>query len=245
MSQYLKYKKALEKFIDSIKNDEEIIGILISGSYYRKKLDKNSDIDIHLILDKSCEYRERGNVWIDGIEIEYFKNPPQQIRSYFKKEKDSPHTADMFVNSIVVRKSTKIIDELIEEAKQILLNKPKKFEKSEIEISKYHLNDLYKDLDDCVEKKDKIGFSFVKQKIIDECIFIVLGLKQIRRTKEKRLFAQIEQIDPVLSKLIEETFEEEILKTDKIKELVEHTEKCLGGKRSKEWVLKSDLDLYN
>ena len=50
-------------------------------------IDKNSDIDIHVILNPECDYRERGNLWIKGIEIEYFKNPPVQIKSYFQKEK--------------------------------------------------------------------------------------------------------------------------------------------------------------
>lgn len=171
MNRQEKFEKAVEKFIDFVKDDKEIIGILITGSFISSELDKNSDVDIHLILDEKCNYRERGNTWIDGVEVEYFKNPPRQIRSYFKKETESPHTANMFVDSIVKYKSTEVVDYLIEEAKQIVQKRiPEKLSLNEKEILKYHLDDLYKDLEDCSAIKDKIGFSFVKNKLIDECI---------------------------------------------------------------------------
>jgi predicted nucleotidyltransferase len=239
----LKYKRAVQKFIENVKNDREIIGILITGSYVNSGIDKNSDVDIHLILNEKTDYRERGNLWIDDVEIEYFKNPPRQIRSYFEKEKESPHTADMFVNSIVEYKISDVIDDLIEEAKLIIESQPKKLSDTEKELSKYHLDDLQKDLDDCLVKKDRTGFHFVKNKIIDECIFIVCRFYQIRRTKEKRLFARIEHIDSEFAKLIEEVLEEDILQTDKMNSLIKYTENLLGGKREKDWVLKSGLDL--
>lgn len=243
MDQKRKYKKAIEKFINSIKEDNEIIGILVSGSYVIAELDKNSDVDIHLILDEKCDYRERGNTWIDGVEIEYFKNPPQQIRSYFEKEKESPHTAEMLVNSIIKYKSSKVIDELIEEANKILEEIPDKLKDFEIEISKYHIDDLFKDLMDCFEKKDKLGFYFVKSKIINECIFIIFRLKQFRTPKDKRLFVKIKEVDAKFAEKIEEAIDEDLLKLEKIKNLVRFVEKHLGGKRDKEWKLKSNLDL--
>lgn len=237
------YEKAIEIFVDSIKSHEEVIGILVCGSFVRSELDKHSDIDIHVVLDEKCDYRERGNTWIEGIEIEYFKNPPKQIRSYFKQEKESPHTADMFVNSIVKYKASEIIDELIEEAKIILGTEPQKLKEFEIETSKYHIDDLFKDLKDCFENNDKLGFYFVKSKIIDECIFVFSKLKQFRKTKEKRLFSQIKKIDSEFAEKIEDAIEEDLLTIKKIKILVEHLENLLGGKRSKEWTLKGELDL--
>lgn len=53
----------------------------------------------------------------------------------------------------------------------------------------------------------------------------------------------INEIDTELSELIEKVFEEEILQTKKIKELVKYTENLLGGRRNKEWILRSELDL--
>ena len=92
---YKKYIAASKVYVEKEKLNEDVIGVIISGSMKYSTIDKNSDIDIHIILDPKCEYRERGNLWIKGIEIEYFKNPPAQIRSYFNKEKKSPHTAHM------------------------------------------------------------------------------------------------------------------------------------------------------
>lgn len=102
---------------------------------------------------------------------------------------------------------------------------------------------MIKDLIDCLVRKDKIGFSFVKTKLIDECIFVVFSLKQVRETKRKRLYTQIKEEDAKLSDLIAEAMEEKLLKTDKISKLVKYTKKLLGGKRKKKWTLKSGLDL--
>lgn len=243
MNQQIKFEEATEKFLDLIKNDKEIIGILIAGSFVRSELDKNSDVDIHLILDENCDYRERGNTWIDGVEIEYFKNPPKQIRSYFKKETECPSTANMFVDSIVKYKSSEIIDDLIEEAKQIIKIKSESLSKNEKEILKYGINDLYKDLEDCLDKNDRTGFHFVKNEIIDECISIFLKLNRQYRVKEKNLFALLGKIDSNFSKLVENTLTEHLLQMKQIKELVEYTENLLGGRRNKEWILRTNLDL--
>jgi predicted nucleotidyltransferase len=242
VNQQTKYQKAINKFIQSIKDDDEIIGVLLAGSFVRSELDKNSDVDIHVIIDEKCNYRERGNLWIEGVEIEYFKNPPKQIRSYFKKEKD-PHTADMLADSKVIYKSSEIIDELIDEARQILRVTNAKPDINELELFKYVVDDLFKDLEDCLVKNDKIGFSLVKTKLIDESIFIFIKLKQVRETKRKKLFAKIKDLDSEFAELIAGAVEERLLEKEKISNLVKYIENLLGGKRTKKWVLKSDLDL--
>lgn len=233
----------MDIFVDSVKFDKSIIGIIVCGSFIKNKIDKNSDIDIHLILKEVCDYRERGNTWINGVEIEYFKNPPRQIRNYFKKEKASPHTADMLAKGKLIFKKSQIIDDLIDEANSILAKKPKELTSVELEISKYHLDDLRKDLEDCLDKKERVGFGLVKNKIIDECIAVLFGLKRIRKDKRKRLFGQIKGIDPDLAKLIRSVFEESDFKTEKLKSLIEYTETLLGGERKREWVLKGKLDI--
>jgi predicted nucleotidyltransferase len=237
------YPEAIKKYIASVKNDKNIIGIVVCGSYVRNELDNNSDIDIHLILRPDCDFRERGNTWIDNVEIEYFKNPPKQIRSYFEKETKSPHTADMLANGKVLLKKSPIIDDLVLEAKEILNKKPRELTPLEIEISKYHLDDLRKDLEDCLERENGVDFSLVKNKIIEECIDLLFWLKRIRRGKRKRLFEQIKDIDSYFGGLLAKALQEKNLRIENIKTLIEYTETLLGGKRPLEWVLKSSLDM--
>ncbi len=243
VNQQLKFKIAIEKFIDSVRNADDIIGILITGSYVRLEIDENSDVDIHLVLEPNCNYRERGNRWVGGVEIEYFKNPPQQIRSYFEQEIDSPHTASMFADARVEYKSSVVIDELIEEAKQIISHLPPKPNDLTKELSKYFLDDLFKDLKDCQVNRNEIDFRFVKIELIDRCIDIMCSLRQFRRAKEKKLFAQIRQKDQSFAGLLLSALKENDLQLKETKVLVEYVEALLGGKRSKEWTLRSGLDL--
>ena len=72
---------SLEKFIDKWKNKKDVVGALVCGSYITGNPSPHSDIDIHILLSNSTNYRERGNEYIDGILIEYFANPfPQHIK---------------------------------------------------------------------------------------------------------------------------------------------------------------------
>ena len=47
---------------------------------------KYSDVDVYIVLSDMIDWRERGNVIIDGVLVEYFANPVKQIRHYFEKE---------------------------------------------------------------------------------------------------------------------------------------------------------------
>jgi len=69
-----KHEVALKKFVDKQKKNPNVIGMVISGSFVHYKPDKNSDLDVFVVL-KDSEYREKGNTWINGVEVEYFINP--------------------------------------------------------------------------------------------------------------------------------------------------------------------------
>ncbi len=236
------YEAAIQQYIDQIKDQEEVIGILITGSYIRGQPDKHSDVDIIVVLHPDCEFRERGNTWIDGVEIEYFQNPPQQIRSYFIKEKNSPHTAHMLVNSDLRYKAHPVIDELIEEARVILETPPAPMTDFQLKFERYGLDDLEKDFKDTIDKNDPVAKELMRFKIINKCIDVLMKVNQERRFKIKGLGQQIEAIDPPFFQL----FQNAILNKEKdesLFNLIRYTEQLIGGKRSTEWVLRSKLDL--
>lgn len=237
------YKEASRLYVQREKQQEDVIGIIVSGSMLYAQLDKNSDIDIHLILSPDCDYRERGNTWINGVEIEYFKNPPAQIRSYFKKEQKSPHTAHMLAFGELVYGDSEVIHELIGEAKAMIGAKPLKLRGFEIELEKYFLDDMYKDLEDALTHENFMGANLIRAKMINRCIDIFCKIYQIRRGKDKRLNQQIESIDPAFLKGIELAMGERGNGIALITQLREDTEKLLGGRRTQEWKLRSGLDL--
>ena len=97
-----KFDLALNKFAEKHKQNKHVIAILVTGSYIHSKPDKNSDLDVCIIVDESTT-RERGNTWVNGVEIEYFINPVKQVRHSFDTEIDSPQLAHMFANSKVIQ----------------------------------------------------------------------------------------------------------------------------------------------
>ncbi len=241
--QLKKYLEASKIYIEKEKIKEEVIGIIVAGSMVYSTLDKNSDIDIHVILDQNCTYRERGNTWVNGIEVEYFKNPPAQIRSYFKKEKKSPHTAQMLAEGKVVYQNSKVIDELIATAKTIINQTPPALKEFEIELDRYFIDDFYKDLDDTVINNDPVGAKLIRSKIINRCIDVFCKIHRVRREKDKRLQKQIEQLNPSFNQKVQLALLENWNETLSIEQLKIATENQLGGPRTKEWKLRSNLDL--
>lgn len=238
-----KYIEASSTYVEQEKLDGDVIGIVVSGSMKHSVIDKNSDIDIYVILDDRCEYRERGNLWIDGIEIEYFKNPPSQIKVYFDKERKSPHTAHMLAHGELVYGSSRLIDELITTAKNIIAEKPNELKNFEVELEKYFLDDLFKDFEDAIINDDSIGASLLRSKLIDRSINVFFKTRQLWRNKDKRISKQIEKVDERFKTKIIAAQSEKWNNDKALKELVREAEILLGGRRTKEWKLRSALDL--
>lgn len=238
-----KFKNALNKFVEQQKQDPNVIGIIVSGSYIHSVPDKNSDLDVYVLLNES-EMRERGNTWIDDVEIEYFINPIKQVRKYFETEigDKAPCTAHMFANSEIQYQKGSALQDLIDEAKNILSRPQKQMGSVEIELAKYFIDDMQKDLEDVFIRKDIFAFSLVSNEIISKSLQIFLGLKGVQKEKNKRLADQLEKVDPeyavVFFLAVKETDIEK--KFHLLNKLVTYTENLLGGKRPKEWKLKSE-----
>lgn len=70
-----KWEIVLRKFLSKYENEPFYEGAIACGSYVSGNNNEYSDIDVHIVLKENNEWRERGNVLIDGILVEYFANP--------------------------------------------------------------------------------------------------------------------------------------------------------------------------
>jgi predicted nucleotidyltransferase len=77
------WEKAVEKFIKPWRAKKNVIAALVAGSYVTGKPNPRSDLDVYIVTKPGTRWRERGNKRIDGFLVEYFVNPPEQIRKYF------------------------------------------------------------------------------------------------------------------------------------------------------------------
>lgn len=68
----------------------------------------------------------------------------------------------------------------------------------EIELAKYTIDDLIKDLEDGLIKKDNIAFSLISQRLLSVLLETFYSFHRIYADKEKRLQVQLQKIDPKL-----------------------------------------------
>ncbi|MBW3019389.1 nucleotidyltransferase domain-containing protein [Candidatus Woesearchaeota archaeon] len=242
-----KFDKALAKFIKIQKKDPKVIGILVSGSYVHSKPDPNSDIDTYVITETG-KMRERGNTWVDGVEIEYFKNPVRQIKDYFKTEKGTkmPCTVHMFANGKVMYAKNKKMAELVKQAKLLVKQPAKKMTNLDFQWARYALDDLEKDLEDIYLKGDKFGFHQISLDILEYCFNHFFKVKRLPAEswlarKPKRMSEKLQKADAKFASLYKTALLEHDMKKkyQKLKKLIKYLEPCLGGKRPKEWKLVS------
>ena len=142
-----KYEQVLEKFLLAYKNHPYFEGAVLCGSYASGNQTSASDIDVHIVMSDACELRERGNVFVDGMLVEYFINPIFKIKETLEREfqEYGSATANMFgYGKILYDKTGKVA-----EVQQLAWSY---FEKDFVPLSFYQLkNDLYHVWDDMDE----------------------------------------------------------------------------------------------
>lgn len=157
-----KWEVALDKFLESWRNNREVSAILVCGSYVTGNPTENSDVDIQIILKRGCEWRERGNKIVNGILIEYFANPPERIIGYLEDDQKRRRKieAHMLVTGRIIFDKEGEAKKLKELARTYLGKKFEKMPKFKIEFAKYHAFDMADNLEE-VYKRKTYDFEFV------------------------------------------------------------------------------------
>jgi hypothetical protein len=156
------WQEALNTFLHGWKENGHITGAMVCGSYITGSPSKHSDIDVHLLLSDDLDWRERGNKVVDGYLVEYFINPPRQIRKYFEEDYSDHRTMSMvqFLTGQVVWDKTGSIAILKQEAQE-WIDKPYETQnETVIELRKYAIWDMWDNLQDCAER-GRVDFSFI------------------------------------------------------------------------------------
>jgi len=151
------WEKALDKFLVDWRDREDVIGILVCGSYITGDPSRHSDIDLHIITSEENDWRERGNKIVNEYLIEYFVNPPRQIREYFREDHqtNSISASTQFVTGRVILDRDGIVAHLKKEAQDWINKEFNELDSSSISIMKYALWDSLDNLRDLYEKKSK------------------------------------------------------------------------------------------
>ena len=165
------WEKATDKFIRKWKNKKEVVGALVCGSYVTGNPTKHSDIDINIILDNKCNWRMRGDEYVDGYLMEYLVNPPKQHEIYFKEDIQQKRKGNihMFLTGKVLFDKTGDVEKLIQSARKWDKKKYKKSNEALIEINKYFLWDKKDNLEE-VFMRNKEDFYFVYYNFLNDIL---------------------------------------------------------------------------
>lgn len=167
----MNWEEKLNKFLETFEHKDDMIGVLVCGSFITGSPSTHSDLDVHIILKDKVTYRERGNKIIDGLLIEYFSNPPKQIKKYFEEDYKniSSMSQTQFATGKIIQDTNGIVQSLKDEAERMLSKKFADIDTSINELQKYGLWDMLDDLKDLYEK-GKDDFDFIYYVCLDKLI---------------------------------------------------------------------------
>lgn len=251
------WQNALNKFLANWKDRDDVIGIVICGSYITGSPSDRSDIDLHIVLSDEVKWRERGNQYIDGFLIEYFVNPPRQIRNYFKEDFNDRSTMSMiqFITGKIIVDKIGVIAQLRKEANDWKEKKYDELDSAIKEIKKYMLWDTYDNLLDCYES-NRADFDFVYHQslfvLFSEYCFL-LNIEQIPYYQITRYLTDIYYLQKYLkAPFPDENFAILFLKATEAKDrelmitlygkLLEHVYKHTGTFRIDGWHIKTPVE---
>jgi predicted nucleotidyltransferase len=221
--------------------DPNTMAVLLVGSYANAIPNENSDLDIY-VIQETGGMRERGNTWKWRVEIEYFINPIKQVYEYLKNDPlIRPITAHMLSTSIIIYVNEvfrKEFDILMSEARKIMSAPIPSLSQTEIELFKYTIDDIIKDLKDLKETNNEFSYNLVAMGLTENCVNYLFRLHEEKIVKSKLMKYKIQEIDSVFFNLLNKVFENNYDLTTVI-ELSSYCENLLGGPREKEWKLRS------
>lgn len=152
----------IDKFLTNYKNNDYFIGAVLSGSYASGNENENSDIDIYVITNDSISYKERGMKLVDGQLVEYFINPISQIKKYLKEEQDNKYCLDirMLSNCKIIIDKTGEVQELVNDAKNVLKKGPIELDEYTYKINCYMVWSRFDELEIKYKRHEDIEFNY-------------------------------------------------------------------------------------
>jgi hypothetical protein len=215
------WEEAVTEFLKDWKNNNDVTGAMICGSYITGNPSKRSDIDIHIILSDDIFWRERGNKLTNGFLVEYFANPPKQIREYFREDFHDHSTMSMvqFITGKILFDNTGVINELKIEAKEWLEKKHDGLNDTLLELKKYAIWDDLDNLKDCFEQQ-RVDFYFIYSNSLLRLFKAYCAFLKLEDIPYYQIFSYLS--DPkYLDKYLKKCFQDEVFKLIFIKGLQE------------------------
>ena len=191
-----KWKRALSLFLEEYEDNDDVIGALLCGSYASGNETNNSDIDVHLILKDSVDYRQRGVKEVNGFLIEYFMNPIRILKKEIEEENiDGGNcTTTMFAYGKIIYDLEGKVKELQDFATDYF-DKPLKDKSiNQIKMNNYHIWDLLDELKTALDEKSN-NFELIYYNLLSKiynCYAEYLNIPKLAISKTYKILSNEE-----------------------------------------------------
>lgn len=185
------WEVALQKFLKRYDKKPFFEGAVLCGSYASGNQNAFSDIDINVLISDTQNWRERGNVIIDGFLIEYFINPIKRIRKEFQLDVQRGRTtcADMFVYGRIIADKKGLVGALQKEGALFLKKPIPKYKRSDLALDFYIAWNALDELHSLAREKKSLGLAY--NYLLEGLINLYFKAKRIPKlplTKLEKIF---------------------------------------------------------
>ena len=159
-----KMEEALNEFIEHWKSKRRVVGILLTGSYAVEQQNRNSDIDIRLIINNTNGKSIKGLTTINGYKFSYLGRSAESTKKKFSSDflNYNKFEARIFTIGKILYDRKDEVRNLIETAK-IYLNTPfitKKINKEELNTRMYTIYSYKTYLDSLDEASPYFAYTY-------------------------------------------------------------------------------------
>lgn len=227
----------------------DILAILGFGSSFNVgEIKPNSDLDLYIVIGNNGK-KYRGVMFADGVEVDYFAYPLEQLEYDWKKVRsgENPRLTVAYIlgDSRLIFDPYSKLKEIRREAKLFLKKDvSKKLTRPYLTISKYFIKDYLKDIEDNLRDGDVFSWQYNVSLLLNDLINIFCQFHGIPLVKAKYQGSEIAKKDKNFVRIYELIANSSSLKrrTEAIKKLASYCLKKIGDPLPNEWELVRSVD---
>jgi len=189
-----------QEFLENLKGREDVLGIILFGSYARGNHRSDSDVDLVVILNegyrRAVEYKYK-----QAFEIIY--TTAEGALDFWKSHKDD--CANLWEVAKILYDKDGTIETLKQEAENVIREGKKRIDSYQIGQFKFSAEDELSAVESLIEN-DSTTANLVLQKTVSSLTELFFDLRQLWTPAPKQIFKKIQEIKPELYTLLQDFY---------------------------------------
>lgn len=227
----------LKEIMNKYKRDKDVLGIILFGSLARGKFDEYSDIDVYLLTKRKKKY-SRTNFLSGKFRIDILIDSVKEAKKYLCEDRYNVRrvTSHMLACGKIIYRRTKDIEKIQRIAKKNIKLKTK-YNKDEILMHKYSIDDFWGEVQRDCKKRDYTAFGLDSQLLMNNIIELFLKLHRTFWRRSDETAETLIKLDKSFALKVSRFYKaKSILSKKKILgELVKYTYRKAGGEMPRRW----------